>query len=142
MSKQALNDEDRREVVLYRIEKAKTTYREALATIKLNFVNAGANRLYYSAYYAVSALLLAYGITARTHSGIRDMLGLHFIKPELLEKTYGQLFARLFSLRMTGDYEDRRNLDMDFDVLPLVEPTGKFIAVITRMAKEKISQAT
>lgn len=135
-----LDDDDRREVVLYRIEKAKATFHEALVSIENHLVNGSANRLYYSAYYAVSAMLIAYGYTAKTHSGVKLMLGYHFIYAKLLDKEYGDLFGRLFSLRMTGDYEDRKNLDLDFDVKPLVEPTKKLIDVVSNMAIGKISQ--
>lgn len=138
MNDYTLSDKDRKEVVLFRIEKAKSTYQEAVANIRLKFVNAGANRLYYSAYYAVSALLIAYGITARTHSGVIHMFGLHFIKPKLISNKYGNLFSRLFSLRMTGDYEDRKNLDLEMDVMPLVEPTKELIDAITEQALTKL----
>ena len=30
----------------------------------------------------------------------------------VLERRYGTIFNQLFSLRMTGDYEDRRFLDI------------------------------
>lgn len=138
MKEHILSPEDRKEVVLFRIEKAKATYHEAIAIINLNFVNSGANRLYYSAYYAVSALLIAYGITARTHSGVIQMFGRCFIKPKLLENRFGITYSRLFSLRMTGDYEDRRNLDMEMDIIPLVKPAEELIDVVTKMALEKV----
>lgn len=133
-----LNEADRSEIVLYRIQKAETAYQEATATINLGFVGTAANRLYYAVYYAVSALLIANGITVRTHLGVKRMFGLHFIKPKLLDKRFGITFNRLLSLRMTGDYEDRRNLDMISDVCPLVEPTRELIDTVSKMAKEKI----
>lgn len=40
---------------------------------------------------------------------------------------------------MTGDYEDRRNLDMDTEVLPLVEPTKELIAKVSELTKSKIA---
>lgn len=136
MVRRTLTDKDRREIVLYRIEKAETTYHEAQETIKLGFIGSAANRLYYAAYYAVSALLIANGITTKTHNGVRQMLGLHFINTKLLDKKFGLIFNRLASLRMTGDYEDRKNLDLESDVKPLVEPAGELIAAVTALAKE------
>lgn len=138
MKNDVLNYEDRKSVVLYRIEKAERTYQAALLNINNNYVETAANRLYYSAYYAVSALLLAFGIVARTHTGVKGMLGLHFINPKLLDDSFGILYARLLSLRMTGDYEDRKNLDMEEDVRPLVEPTKVLIGAVTKMAKDKM----
>ena len=51
-----LNDEDRREIVKYRLEKSLRTYNEAVGSIANGYVETAANRLYYAAYYAVSAL--------------------------------------------------------------------------------------
>ena len=54
-----LNDEDRREIVNYRLEKSLRTYNEAVGSIANGYVETAANRLYYAAYYAVSALLVS-----------------------------------------------------------------------------------
>lgn len=43
-------------------------------------VGIAANRLYYASYYAVSALLISYGIVVRSHDGVKRMLGPHFLK--------------------------------------------------------------
>lgn len=84
-------------------------------------------------------MLIAYGLTVRTHSGVKRMLGLNFIKPKLLDRRQGITFNRLLSLRMTGDYEDRKNLDAETDVKPLVEPTRELINVVTEIAKKKMT---
>lgn len=138
MTKPTLSYQDRKEIVIYRIEKAEETFNEVLAIVKLGYVNTAANRLYYSAYYAVSALLIAYGITSKTHSGVKIMFGMHFIKPRLIANRFGDIFNQLFSLRMTGDYEDRKNLDLETDVKPLVQPTRELLDVVINMAREKI----
>lgn len=140
MRSPSLSQQDRKEVVLYRIEKAETAYKEAVANIGLGYVATAANRLYYSAYYAASALLISEGISTKTHAGVRQMLGLYFIKTKLLEKRFGNLFNLLYSLRMTGDYEDRKNLDLDSDVKPLVAPAKELIEVVTKMARERIAE--
>lgn len=40
---------------------------------------------------------------------------------------------------MTGDYEDRRNLDMDTEVLPLVKPSKerKIVCYLTNDQKQR-----
>lgn len=97
-----------------------------------------ANRLYYAAYYAVSALLIANHIPAHTHDGNINQFGLHFIKTGVVDKTYGKLLRRLFSMRLTGDYSDRFDLVED-DVQPLMEPTERFIQLMESMAMQNIS---
>ena len=127
-----LSDEERKALVLYRLEKAHNTYEQILNIVPLAYWNMIANRLYYAAYYAVSALLLNEGHTVQTHHGIIQMLGLFFIKTERISKEYGNLYSRLFSIRQTGDYGDTFDLTED-DVLPLIEPTGKLIETINTL---------
>lgn len=43
---------------------------------------------------------------------------------------------QLFSLRLTGDYEDRHILDMETEVLPLVEPAKELINLVVRNDKK------
>ena len=135
-----LNDEDRREIVKYRLEKSLRTYNEAVGSIANGYVETAANRLYYAAYYAVSALLVSYKYEASTHNGVIQMFGKAFIKSKVLERRYGTIFNQLFSLRMTGDYEDRRFLDIEEDVKPLIEPTKELIDFLSVMAQEQMER--
>ena len=135
-----LTDEDRREIVKYRLEKSLRTYNEAVGSIANGYVETAANRLYYAAYYAVSALLVSYKYEASTHNGVIQMFGKAFIKSKVLERRYGTIFNQLFSLRMTGDYEDRRFLDIEEDVKPLIEPTKELIDVVSVMAQEQMER--
>lgn len=139
MTKQTLSDEDRKEVVLYRLEKAERTYNEAVDIVQKKYTEIVANRLYYAAYYAVTAYLIANGVSVRTHSGVRSMFGLYLIKTKLLDTKFSPVFNTLFSLRMTGDYEDRRNLDMETDVLPLVKPAKELIDKVSQLTREKLT---
>jgi hypothetical protein len=36
---------------------------------------------------------------------------------------------------LTGDYQDRRNLDLEEDVKPLVEPAKELITLVSSMAE-------
>ena len=47
-------------------------------------------------------------------------------------------FNQLFSLRLTGDYEDRHILDLETEVLPLVEPAKELIDLVSEMAKKQL----
>ena len=139
MTKGQLSDTDRIEVVRYRLEKTNRTYQEAVGSINNGYVETGANRLYYAAYYAVSALLISYKYEASTHNGVIQMFGKAFLKNNIIDKKYGRIFNQLFSLRLTGDYEDRHILDMKTEVLPLVEPAQELITLVSEMARKQIS---
>ncbi len=139
MTRGQLSDEDRKEVVKYRIEKAIRTYTEAVGSIKSGYTETAANRLYYAAYYAVSALLISYKYEANTHNGVIQIFGKAFIKNNIVDKKYGKTFNQLFSLRLTGDYEDRHIIDMTTELLPLVEPAKELIDTVINLAEEKLA---
>lgn len=128
----SLKEIERKEVVKFRLEKANETMREIPVFIDNKFYRTAANRLYYACYYAATALLLNDGYETHTHSGVKTLLGLHYIKKGRIEKPFGKMYDLLFNLRQTGDYEDRININEN-DIVPLVEPAEKFIAVIENL---------
>lgn len=96
MIKGQLTDTDRTEIVKYRLEKAYRTYNEAIGSIENGYIETAANRLYYAAYYAVSALLISYKYEASTHNGVIQMFGKVFLRNNRL--TLG------FSLKSVGSF--------------------------------------
>ena len=66
------------------------------------------------------------------------MFGKVFLRNNIIDKKYGKTFNQLFSLRLTGDYEDRHILDMETEVLPLVEPAKDLIDLVSEMSKTQL----
>ena len=128
----SLNSEERSAVVAYRVEKAKSTMIEAEGIANQGYWNAAANRLYYAAYYMVSALLIQNGFSAQSHSGVISLFSLHFVKTQKVSKEFGKTYSQLFELRLTGDYDDLYNLDEE-RVKPFVVLTKKFINEIEKL---------
>ena len=75
-----MNEKDKTELVKYRLRRARETYNEVSILVKNELWNTAVNRLYYSCFYAVIALLANEGIEIQTHSGVRQLFGLHFVK--------------------------------------------------------------
>jgi uncharacterized protein (UPF0332 family) len=61
--------------VNYRLKRAFETLNEVENLIALQYWNTAMNRLYYAAFYAVSALLAKHKINAHSHTGIRQKFG-------------------------------------------------------------------
>ena len=133
----SLSNDERKAIVEFRIEKALRAYEQAKGVIPLEYWETIANRLYYAAYNAVSALLIANGDNAQTHAGVTHLFGMRFVNTGVCPKDDGRLYHKLFTMRQTGDYDDTYGLS-DIDVLPLVEPAGEFIKKIVDLAKKKL----
>ena len=135
----SLNQEERLDVVSYRLEKSARTFEQVKFSLSSHYWELIANRMYYAAYYAISALLIANCHYAKTHETIIRCFGLHFVKTGIFPAEYGRLYNKLFSLRLTGDYNDHYDLTED-DVLPLLEPTKKMINDVAQKARESIGE--
>ncbi len=118
--------DDKKDLIAYRLSKAKDTLVEVELLIINNLWNTAVNRLYYACYYAIKALLINKGIKAETHNGVRQMFGLHFIKTGIIDKELGKFYSDVFDMRQTGDYEDFIDFGKE-DVMDLIEPANNLI---------------
>jgi uncharacterized protein (UPF0332 family) len=134
----SLNDEERLQVVKYRLEKANNTLSDAEKVIGMGMWATGANRLYYAAYYAVSALLIANGCLAKTHEGIIRLFNQHFVMNGIVDRELGRQYNILFTMRLTGDYGDCFDLQ-EKDVAPMVEPAQRLIETVSQLASKCLS---
>jgi len=127
-----MNAKERQELVNYRIGRAKDTLKEVDLHVKNDLWNTAVNRLYYACYYAVIALLVKQEIKAQTHAGVRQMFGLHFIKPKLIDKELGKFYTDIFDKRQTGDYDDFVDFSKE-EVISLITPAKQLISEIEKL---------
>jgi uncharacterized protein (UPF0332 family) len=118
--------ENRDDYVKYRFHRAEESLDEAMILADRRKWNAVINRLYYSCFYAVVALLLKNDIETQTHDGARTQFGLHFIKTGKIDKVHGKLLTKLFDYRQKGDYGDMFDYDNKI-TLPLIEQVKEFL---------------
>ncbi len=64
----------------YRCQRSDEAIQEAELLCQEGFYNAAVNRLYYACYYVISALFLKDDIQAHTHSGMKTLFGMHYVK--------------------------------------------------------------
>jgi len=122
------------ELVAYRMKRAKETYNEIHLHIDNKLYHTAGSRLYYSCYYAVSALLLLNGFSPKTHLGIRRLFGDNFIKAGIISKEIGKCFNELYNLRQTGDYDDLKEITKEM-IEELYEPANQLIDEIEKIIK-------
>ena len=121
--------DERIEYTKYRIESAYKTFDAAKILADNGYWNSAVNRLYYSVFYAVNALLVINEIQTKSHSATKSQFSLHFIKTGKFDKKYGRLFSELFDWRQKGDYENIFDYDNE-SVLPLFKPVEEMIRLI------------
>jgi uncharacterized protein (UPF0332 family) len=124
------------DLIKYRIARAKDTYEDAQILADREKWNSTINRLYYSAYYAVMALLLDSDLKPSTHNGAKSNFSEYFIKTGKIDKEYGKMYSQLFTWRQKGDYDDLFDFSKD-KVLPYFEPVDRLIAMIEKIIEDK-----
>ncbi len=123
------------DLIQYRLNKAQTTLKEAKSLADYGFWNGAANRLYYSCFYAVIALLAQGDISARTHNGVRSEFFPLYIQSRILDKSYSSLYSNLMGKRHEIDYGDFQQFEKE-DILPLLSEAEDFIAKIKELIEK------
>lgn len=125
-------------LIRYRIDRSK----EALSAAKLMYekghYNDAVNRLYYSCFYAVIALLATEGIHPTKHTAARAFLNKSWIKTGRLSKETGRLFNTLFDRREKGDYGDYFRFEKE-DVQGWIGSVEKSVEEIFQMIERQLS---
>jgi uncharacterized protein (UPF0332 family) len=111
---------NKEDYIRYRISKSDETYSDAILLANNKRWGSCINRLYYSTFYLVSALLYKNNIKAETHNGIKTQFFLNFIKSGKMDKKSGKLYSHLFDWRQETDYADFIEFDEE-TVKPVIE---------------------
>ena len=121
--------EERAAYAKLRIESANNTFQAARILAQNGFWNSAVNRLYYSVFYAVNALLVCEEVYTQTHSGMRNQFSKVFIKTGKLDRKYGNLLTQLYDWRQKGDYENLYDFNADM-VNQLFEPVKEMLETL------------
>ncbi len=126
----------KRDYIQYRVNKADEAYNDAALLAHNERWNACMNRLYYSSFYLVSALLYQNAIKAQTHKGVKTQFFLYFVKPGIIDKSLGKLYSHLFDWRQETDYGDFIEFDRA-TVEPLLDQVKAFNEKIKALIEER-----
>lgn len=86
------------------ILKSKETLISAQKAIEISELHMAQNRLYYAAFYAISALGQKNNFTTSKHSQLKGWFNKEFIKTKKIDEKYGELYYDLFESRQKSDY--------------------------------------
>jgi uncharacterized protein (UPF0332 family) len=64
-------------------------------------------------FHAASAVLLSAGISVDSHSALKNMFGLHFVKTGKIDKKFSRWLNKLKDERENGDYDIFTSFDIE-----------------------------
>jgi uncharacterized protein (UPF0332 family) len=121
-----------RELVAYRLQRARETLDDARILADAGRWNACVNRLYYACFYAVSVLLTQEGLSSARHTGVRSLFNQHFVKTGRIDKEAAQIFNDLFERRQESDYADFVRFQ-ESKVRPWMPQAETFVEQVTKL---------
>ena len=132
----SLKEEDRKVIVALELEKVDNTLFQLDFQLQARLWDMAANRLYYSLFHAVSALLIHDSHEVGTHRGAVNKFSLFYVKTGIFSKEEGRLYSRLQQLRENGDYNCSIDVEQE-EVEEKIEPTHQLIEKIKLYIAEK-----
>ncbi len=101
-----MKDEYKQTLIDYRLDRAEESLKAAELLLKNNMLTSAINRIYYSMFYSVQALLLLQDVSFSKHSQVKGYFNREFIKNGIFSKQFGKLYNKAFEYRQKFDYID------------------------------------
>lgn len=98
--------EEIKALIRYRLQEAKEAREEAEILLEKGKLRGALNRVYYSMFYAVLALLASKQLSSSKHSGAISSFHREFVKTGLISPEVAKFIDIAFDLRNKSDYRD------------------------------------
>ena len=132
----SLKEEDRKIVVALELEKAEQIFAETEILCQAKFWSNLANRLYYSLFHAMTAMLIHDHHEVGTHKGAANRFHMYYVKTGVFTEKEGAFYSQMQSLREESDYNCSFNV-IENDIVARIEPTRQLIEKIKRYIVDK-----
>lgn len=89
-------------------------------------------------YYAAVALLITKDKTPKSHQGVLNLFGRHFVKNKEIDKSYALMIRVVKEMREDADYKPEIKLSKD-DAKEAIEKASKFIKQCNKSTRKEIN---
>ena len=101
-----MSRDEQKTLINYRLERAHESIKAAELMQENSMYIPAMNRIYYSMFYAVQALLILKKSSFSKHGQVKGFFNKEFIKTGVFPKEFGRLFNTVFEYRQKFDYVD------------------------------------
>lgn len=133
-----MNREEKVTLIKYRLERANESVKAAQLLFENKLYIPAMNRIYYSMFYSVQALLILNEKAFSSHSQVKGYFNKEFIKSGIFPKEFGKLFNTVFEYRQKFDYVDLIVPDEEL-ISDYITESKRFIDKISIYLHNKIS---
>jgi uncharacterized protein (UPF0332 family) len=125
-------DDKTKDYVIYKLQKAAVSIKEAKLLHENGMNETAVSRLYYAAFYAANALLTNDGLNAKTHTGTKSLLNKEYFLTGKLDNSFADLYTMLMAKRHEADYENFAFIDKQ-QLPDWIEKTQKLLNKINSL---------
>lgn len=133
-----MTKEEKSTLIRYRLERADESLRAAQLMLENKLYIPAMNRIYYSMFYAVLALLVLSESAFSKHGQVKGFFNREFIKTGVFAKDFGKLFNTVFEYRQKFDYVDLITPEEELISDYIIE-AKQFIEEISKYLEEKLA---
>ena len=101
-----LPSQERKELIKLRLENAHTAIEDAVLLLNNNSLRSSMSRIFYSMFYAVSALAIADGKSFNKHRALLAYFHKKYASTRILDRKHGRALQKAFEDRSEADYQD------------------------------------
>ncbi len=132
-----MNNQEKQALVKYRLERANESIKAAQLLFENKLFTPAMNRIYYSMFYAVQALLVLNEKAFSKHGLVKGYFNKEFIKSGIFPKEFGKLFNTVFEYRQKFDYVDMLVPEKEL-ISDYINEAQKFIAQISSYLNDEL----
>jgi hypothetical protein len=132
----SIEENERMQLIIYRLEEAKETIADVQLLIENDRLRAAVNRIYYGMFYSLLALGLAYQFETSKHQQLLGWFNKNFIYEGLIDAKFGKIINKASNRRTQGDYESYVEFDKEV-ILEMFGEMKEFIIEIERFISLK-----
>lgn len=121
-------------LIKIRIQQAEDTLREVEFLIEHKMLSLATNRIYYSIFYAISAVSIKNNYSTSKHKKLLGWFNKNFINTGMLSKEFGKMIYACFENREKSDYDFLFELTKE-EINGYYELAIKFITAVKELLK-------
>ena len=127
-----IEDKDRNDLIMYRIEQAEEAVSDVELLINNNRLRSAVNRIYYGMFYSLLALGLAEGFETSKHTQLIGWFNKSFVFPGKINDRYGKIITKAFNRRTKSDYDTFVTYEKN-EVLQMFDEMKEFVIQIKKL---------
>ena len=122
--------------IKYKLQRADDAVRSAEVLLAEGLWLDTLSKIYYAAFYGVSALLINLKLNPKTHSGTKGLFHKEFIFTGIIDIKFGSLYDTLLAKRFEADYENFALIDEN-EVPKYLEEVKRFLEKAKEILENK-----